>query len=56
LAPRGFHKDLGLFQTAATFNFDPSKIFGLTVQFAHGRQDGTAQLVDLWNIGLSLHF
>jgi hypothetical protein len=53
---RGFRKSLGLFQTSATFNFDPSKIVGLTLQYSNGRRDDTAEPVQLWSIGLTLHY
>lgn len=55
-AARGFSKSLGLFQTSGTFNFDPSKIVGLTLQYSNGRRDDTAARVQLWSIGLTLHY
>jgi hypothetical protein len=55
-AARGFSKSLGLFQASGTFNFDPSKIVGLTLQYSNGRRDDTAARVQLWSIGLTLHY
>jgi hypothetical protein len=56
LAPRGFHKDLGNLQAMGSFNFDKNKILALTIAYANGRRDDTAQRVEMWSVGITLHF
>lgn len=52
----GFKKSLGDLQAALTFNFDKQKIIGLTGQYVNGRRDDTAARVQMWLIGLTLHY
>jgi hypothetical protein len=56
LAPEGFHKSLGLFQSGITWNFGPRKLIGVAATYINGRQLGTAQRIQQWSIGLSLRY
>jgi hypothetical protein len=56
LAPVGFHKSLGLVQTSLTWNIGEKKIVGVTASYLNGRQFDTAQRIQQWSLGLSLHY
>jgi hypothetical protein len=56
ITSRGFNKSMGDLQAALTFNFDAQKIIGLTGQYVNGRRDDTAARVQMWLIGLTLHY
>jgi hypothetical protein len=52
----GSVRNLDLFETSLTYNFDPKKYVGLKVSYTKGRNEDTALAVQTWLVGLSARY